>query len=360
LKIWQRYFIKELLKIFIFFIISFYSLYILIDFSSHAGTFHHHHIKIRFSEIALYYLGDLVKRFDVLVPFALMIATVKTLSTLNTRNELVALMASGIKLKTLLRPFLLTGFLFVSLLYLNTEFLLPKSLNTLKQIEDARSSQKKKPHEQFSVEHLILEDGSTLIFQKYDSSQQIFSDVYWIRNLDDLYHFKSLKPDKDNRTSMGYFVEHFVRSPEGQIVHAASFPSLKIAGMHFDSARLLENLTSAEELSLSALQKKITTSMETQSEKHAQNLTVFYYKLAIPWLCLLAVILPAPFCVRISRQLPLFFIYAGCIFGLVSIYLIFDAALILGKRQAIEPFIAIGAPFSLFLGYFGFRYAMLK
>src|SRR5262245_5420866 len=86
--IWGRYFVKETLKVLILFIVCFYGLYVLIDFSSHATSYHHHHIRFRLSELTSYYLSDFVKRLDVLLPFALLISTIKTLCSLNVHNEL--------------------------------------------------------------------------------------------------------------------------------------------------------------------------------------------------------------------------------------------------------------------------------
>jgi len=45
---------------------------------------------------------------------------------------------------------------------------------------------------------------------------------------------------------------------------------------------------------------------EAQSEKEARSLSALHRKLATPWLCLLAVLAPAPFCMRFRDNSPLF------------------------------------------------------
>src|ERR1700722_2577297 len=85
--IWGRYFLSQMLKCFFLFIFCFYGLYMLIDFSSHATHFHHSHQAILWKEVGLYYLADFSKRVEVLIPFALLISTIKVLTSLNQHHE---------------------------------------------------------------------------------------------------------------------------------------------------------------------------------------------------------------------------------------------------------------------------------
>lgn len=354
MKIWERYFLRETLKSFFLFIFAFYGLYVLIDFSSHASSFHYNHIHFQWRELILYYLSEFGKRADILIPFALLVSTIRTLCQLNVHQELVALMASGVKLSTLMRPFILLGLLFTALIYLNTEFVVPKALKTIKQIDDTHKRLKNKSDELPSVQHIILEDGSTLIFQSYDSSQQLFHDVYWIRSIDSIAHIKYLSPYEDPPT--GRFVDILKRNGKGDLQSVASYPERKFPEIHFNKQTLFETLSASEEQPLSQLWKKLPQNNALQSEKESQHVSNFYYKIAIPWLCLFAVIGPAPFCIRFTRMLPIFFIYALSIFGLVAVYLFMDAALLLGKRQVIAPFVAIWTPFVLFGSLLGMRF----
>lgn len=355
--LWGRYFFKETLKVFILFIFCFYGLYILVDFSSHSTSFHHQ-VEFRWRELGMYYLCDFIKRAEVIIPFGIMIATIKTLCSLNIHNELVALMASGIKLKTLLKPFVLLGLFFVLLIYVNTEFLLPISLKHIKMIDASRSRQKNKTNILPSVQHVILENESLIIFQDYDSLKERFVDAYWVHSIDDIYRMKYLYPFMDK--PLGEYVDHLQRNAEGNLVLQDSHALKIFPEIHFNSRKLTETLTQPQDLSITALYEKLPALSKNLSEKEAQILSVFFYKITIPWLCLLAIIAPVPSCVRFSRQLPIFFIYTASIFGLVAFYLIMDAALILGSRQVMQPAVAIFVPFLLFFGFFSLRYLKLR
>lgn len=348
LKIWERYFLREFGKIFCLFLFCFYFLYVLIDYASNAGSFHHH-VQFQWKEIVLYYVCELAKRLEVLLPFALLLATIRTLCNFNIHNELIALMSGGFSLHTLMRPFLIIGIFCTGFIYLNTEYILPTALEELKHIHDSRSREKHKHQKRIGAQNLVLEDGTTLLFQTFDSSQKMFYDVYWIRSIDNIYRIKQLFP---NTTSTaipeGLYVEHLERNPQGELVRTESAEEKLFPEMHFNKATLFETITTAYEQSLSELWKKLPQQHHEMSEKAAQALAAFYFKLAMPWLCLFAIMAPIPSCVRSTRQLPVFAIYASSIFGLVAFYLVMDASLVLGERNTLPPSVAIWVPFGLF------------
>lgn len=352
--IWERYFAKETLKVFCLFLACFYTLYMLIDFSTQFSKFHRNHIQIRWTEIATYYGCDFIKRLDTLAPFALLIATIRSLTSFNTNNELVALLAGGIKLKTLLRPFLLLSLACVALVYANEEFLLPGALETIKKIEYERSLHKTKNSNIKGIQHVVLEDLSPMLFLEYDNAKGTLFDVYWIRSIDEVYRFKFLHPYQE--PPVGEFVDHFVRNSKGQFIQERSYAKRLFPEIRFNPSSLLDTLTQPEELSVSDLYHSLPSNRSSMSEKESESLTIFYYKLLIPWFCLLAFFIPTPYCVQFTRQLPVFMIYAGSLFGMVALYLIFDSAVVLGKRQALTPDLALGIPFSLFFSFFTVRY----
>lgn len=352
--VWERYFIGQLFKMFGLFIVCFYGLYVLIDFSNRLANFHHHHIIPSWMEVIRYYAGDFSLRLEVLIPFGILIATIKTVTALNMNNELVALLAGGIKLRTLLRPFIGFGLFFVALVYINEEFLLPEAADMVRHVEDSHRSKKIKKNYTPGVQHLILEDHSTFLFQNYDTSKNHFFDSYWLKGTDEVYRIKFLYPYSN--VPIGKYVDHFERDSNGNLVHTGFEETRLFPEIQFDKAALLETLTALEDMSLTKLRNKTVESKDTQSERLAQAQSVYLYKLAIPWLCLLAVIAPIPFCVTYSRHLPVFLIYAISIFGLVALYLILDAAMILSKRQLISPYLAVGGPMAAAYLFFGWRF----
>lgn len=353
-RIWERYFTKELLKTALFFILSFYGLYVLIDYANHSANFHRHQVQFQYQEVALYYASEFSERLGVLLPFALLIATIRTLCGLNTHNELVALLSSGVSLSKIMRPFIFVALVCTGLLYLNGEYLLPKAQRALQEIDSKRASLKKKAQQPLAAQSIVMSDGSRFIFHHFDEIQQQFLDVYWIRNASDLYRIKTLQIG--TAVPEGKFIDHFVRNKHDELVTERSFESRSFPEMHFNQQTLFETVESLDELPLAELWDKLPAPSKELTEREAKLLSLFYQKLFLPWLCLLAVIGPAPFCLQITRHLPIFFIYAGSIFGFMTTYLIMNAALLLGERQTLSPFVAVGWPFCLIFLYLGGRF----
>lgn len=357
-KIWERYFLKEILKTFILFLGCFYGLYALIDYTNHARSFHQSHGWAHLQAFCLYYGCEFVVRSEVLVPFAILLGTIRTLCKLNNNNELVAMMASGIKVSRLLRPFLLLGLFFTALMYFNIEYFVPLAAKEQKYLDDAHSKKKNLRSSDLSVEHVILEDKSTLLFQHFDSVRDLFFDAYWVRSIDEIYKIKYLYPYAS--PPIGYYVDHLIRNEQGEIVVENSEALRRLPELKFDAKRLIDSLTQPENTSLTKLWEQLPEDYVAQSEKEARVLSTFHRKLALPWLCLLAVVAPAPFCLRFSRQFPTFMVYASSLFGLIAVYIVLDAVHVLGRRQLVDPLYALWTPLMLFFLIFGWRYVRLR
>lgn len=353
--IWERYFLKEVIKFFSFFLGCFYGLYVLIDYASHTSALASHHIQIGWQEIGKYYLFIFASRAEILIPLAFLVALIKTLCQLNVHYELVAFMASGIKLRTLLRPFASIALLLTLLLFINEQFWMPTALKRLRRIEDGTKHQKHRHLLSMAVRHLILEDGTVFIYQSYDSALERFFDAYWIRSIDDVYRMKYLSPYGE--VPIGYFVDRLIRQPNGVFTTQASSEQMPIPDLHFNHEILLSALMEPDGLSLTELWEQLPSlSQEELPEKETKILTAFYWKLSIPWLSFIAFLAVTPFCLIFSRQLPIFFIYVCGIFGLLALYLLLDAAQVIAKRQVLAAEWALGLPFLVISAFCGWRF----
>lgn len=344
--IWERYFLREILKCFSLFLLCFYGLYLLIDYAGHVSILIGGRFFTYWKELAFYYGYEFIKRIDLLIPLGVLIATIKTLCSLNKNNELLALMAGQIPLRRLLRPFIFVGLFFTLLIYLNEQFLFPKASLSTKWADELHKREKyRKKEAPPAVQSLYLKDNSILLFHSYDPSQEAFLGVYWIRSFDEIYRMKSLYPYlaqpegeqviKLNRGETGRFV-----ATENYLIKA--FPEINI-----EPSQLNEVALSVEDFSLTELWYKFPHSQQL-SEKEATILATLYHRLAMPWLSFLVVIGVIPFCIIHKRQSHSFFIYVISIFALISFYLFLDAAFILGKRQIFSPLMAVLVPFSCF------------
>lgn len=347
--IWEYHFLRQFVRVFFLFLSCFYGLYILIDYASRASTLSFHYLHLSWYETVRYYLFVFASRAELLLPVALLIAFVHTVCMLNSRGELTALRAAGFSLQYLMRPFLIMGLFCTILVYANEQFFLPHALRKLRQIEGGSKHQHKHLEEPFIAHHLFLRDGSLLIFQSYDSTQASFFDVYWVQSVDSIYRVKSLS--LAGSTPVGYFVDHLMRQPNGELLQEEAYRKFDFPEMLLDVEEWQPSTLEPEVFSLLELAREMPNITASQlNDKDSKMLVAFYWKLIIPWLCLLAIMAPAPFCVLFSRQMPLFLLYACSLFALIAFYMAMDALQIIAKRQLVAPVWAICYPFSMVFG----------
>ena len=354
IKIWQRYFLVGILKTFFLFLLCFFILYALVDYSMHMQEIMKNK-RISIGDLAIYYGMLFSKRCDLLLPLSLLIASVKVLTSLNHRNELLALQTSGIAIHRLTRPFFFVGLICVGLSYSNFEILAPKSLNYIDHFEKKYLKKKSARKVKKQAVHVLpLEDGTRLLYQKYDAENKEFFDLFWILSIDEIYHTKTLKVTDSGL--IGNFVDHLIRSEEGEIKKIASYPTyfFKDLNLNFD---LQDHLSiPMENRSISDL---ITITLNKTSLLYENRATVhthLYFKLFMPWLPVLVLISVVPFCIPSVRFLPTFLIFSVTIFGYITFFTVMDGCVILGETQVIPPFWAIFTLPITFFAIFGVRF----
>jgi lipopolysaccharide export system permease protein len=355
-KIWQRYLFKELIKVFILFLAGFFLLYAIIDYSTHMQDF----IKdkrIQLSDVLLYYSYQFVKRSDLLLPLALLVAAIKVLTTFNASRELVALQVSGLKTKKIFQPLFLLASLCCLFNFACEEWILPQSLNYLDKFREAhfRHSFKGKRKDPFFVLH--LKDNSKLVYQEYDAEKNAFFDVFWIRSFDDIWRIKFLKADP--KDPIGEFADHLIRNSEGFLEKKESFDRCLMPSLKWQTNLPRKGMIPIENRKISQLYRLLFTNESTTEYQAGEIATQLAFKLAIPLLPLLVIVGVTPFCVRYSRSTPTFMLYAIGIFSFIALFTMMDAFVILGENQTLPPFIAVFIPMLCSTALFGWKYIKL-
>lgn len=351
--IWERYFFKEILKVFALFLGLFYFLYAVMDYSTHMQDFTKD-AKLQLSDIGLYYFYQFIKRASLLIPLGLMIASIKVLCTLNTRRELLALQASGISLKRLLRPFFAIAIACTLLNYLSTEFLLPRSLNYADEFHHSHFHRPEKLKKE-PIHVIHLKDHSKLVYQIYDSHKTSFFDVIWLISSNEIWQMKYLKADA--KDPVGYFVDHLKRNKEGVFEKLESYDTYRFETLKWNQAMANKRPIPVENRSLSELFRLLFQKKSTTSYDKPEIFTQFLFKAILPLLSLLVIVATTPFCIRYSRSTQTFFIYAISLFGFVSFFTLMNGAVILGENQTASPLWTILFPFFACSAAFGWKFS---
>ncbi|HSX12113.1 MAG TPA: LptF/LptG family permease [Rhabdochlamydiaceae bacterium] len=355
MKLWQRYFLREFFKIFFLFLFCFYFLYVAIDYCLHIQDFVQDK-ELQFSKICLYYLFQFVKRADLLIPLALLISTIKVLFGFNHYLELLAFQIGGIELRKFMRPLLLVALFFSFFNLVLEEYVLPRSLNAIDRFYDAHlrhhHTVRKEP-----LHVLHLNDHSKLVYQFYDSAKQSFFDVIWIRNSADIWRMKYLSADPQN--PLGQYVDHLVRNKDGFFEKRESSKEYLLKELKWQRDIPRKGLVPFENRSLSELSKQLFGSQHLTRYETAEIQTQLFFKIVMPFLCLLIVIAIAPACIQYSRNGSPFFLYTIALFSFIAFYVFMDAAVILAENRALPPFWTLFTPFFIAFSFFGYKFVRI-
>lgn len=304
---------------FSFLLFSFFFLYTLVDFSVHgirflsaeSSTFH---------RVLLYYWDTFSIHLDLFFTLAFLFTTLKVLYDCNHHQEFTALQMAGISKKKLFSPFVIFASLLSGLSYVNAEYFAPAALQTS---ESFRKEHRPKKIKTALLHSAVLADGSELVYQSFNQNE--LSDVFWIRNLDDIWHMKTVQLGS---VPLGLNVDHFKRNEKLEKVESYPF--------------------------------KEFPELDLESKVESTNPSLFLYKLVTPLMPFLLLFAVGPLCMKFSRKKHLFLTAAGAIFGLITAKVILDGMLILGENQVLSPSMAILGPFTAMFSFSLFSFVRMR
>jgi len=106
-RIHDKYLLKSFLRVFLFAVVAFVIIYVTVNIFEEIDNFIDHDAKVVY--IARYYLYSLPFVLTYVIPVSLLLGTVFSMGVLARRNELTALLASGVSLTRIARPIFVTS-----------------------------------------------------------------------------------------------------------------------------------------------------------------------------------------------------------------------------------------------------------
>jgi lipopolysaccharide export system permease protein len=277
------------------------------------------------------------------LPLALLVATIKVLTSLNIKHEWMVLQVTGLRTRRLLRPFFVMA-IFCSLFnWANFQYLLPTSLHAIEQFHVKNFKHSHRAQRQELMHILKLKDRSKLLYQSYDAQKEGFFDVLWIRSVDDIWRIKFLNADPAK--PIGHYVDHLTRNKEGFLEKKDSYEHCLLTDLKWDLKAMGDGIIPFENLSIKALWKQLGQKSPATQYETPKILSQLFFKLATPFSLLIVVIAVIPWCISFSRYLNTFIIYAAGLFGLLAFYMLLDTVVILGEHNVVHPAFAVLSPF---------------
>lgn len=132
-KILDYYIIKKLISTFFTVMISFITIFVLIDIIDHIDKFIDKDLSSK--EVLKYYFYTIPSIISIAIPMSLLISTIFTLGSLQKNNEVTAFKASGISIFRIASPILTIGTIFCFILFYFDNTIVANSLQKRYQID---------------------------------------------------------------------------------------------------------------------------------------------------------------------------------------------------------------------------------
>lgn len=343
--VFNKWCYKEIIKAMFFCLASFYLLYILIDYSSRISSYQA--IRFEWMMLAEYYGLIFIRRLDVLLPFALLIATASTLQTIWQLHGWVPLLLGGKSIRRLMFPFYTVAVLASIFLLYNEQTLIPLAMKRLNHLESLYFHKGEGISELNTRSILRLKDGQVLFFDAFDAKSETLFDVWYLPTWNEIWHMEKL--DISQKVPLGTTIDHFEKE-ELSITNKGFFETKDFEGMHVGWQDLLESAIDPLNLSISDLFLHLKNDYLSPQER-AEFTATFLKKILYPMLAILAVLAIVPYFVTFKREASFFLYYLGAVLAFIGFYLLVSSLYVIAAANVFSPYLALVLPFSALLGF---------
>lgn len=347
--IWFRYFFKRHLKLFLGCLFLLFMLFVLTDLMGHIKD-----ILDRRSDKGMwvqYYLALFSIRFDTLVPFSILISSTLLLTSISKKNEMIPLLNAGLALSRQIRPFFSVVILAMIAMWSNAQWFFPAAIRTYDYIKETDFGKEKPSVVTIKkMGTIYLRDSSKLFFQHADFAKKKLFDVFWMPNQNTILHIEELSY-LNEASPEGLLIDIVERNSENiasktETMIKSSLPQIKLTEEDVQMAT-----HPAKHLSIGELLKLTYRMIHSSSEQATETVITLLLKLLNPLTCLLALIVPIPYCLSFQRNkhpvLFLFFFLAA----LFIFHLTIQTSTILARIPGTPTLLFLALPWAL-AGFF--------
>lgn len=353
MKLLDRYLLRALLLPLAYCLAAFIMIYVVYDLFDHMPDFIEAGTAL--ASVVRYYLYLIPSVLILIVPIALLLAVLYSLSQLTKNNELTAMRASGVSLYRLLIPFTLVGLAFsIGVLFVNervgpqSAFWCHQFLNAEKNKEDVSAHVKEGQPLVNELEHrhwwadrfntMTYEmegvelrqerpDGSYEV--KYEAERALWLNGEWWFHDVEVQQYDEYSDPIGSPKSLPYVVIDFVSETPSDFLNAIKY------NQDFMSARKIAAF--------------IRTRPHIGPDTEARYRSDFHYRLAMPWTCFVVTLLGIPLGSTTGRKGAFFGVFLS-ISMFFAYYVMITYCLALGKNGTLSPWLAGWLPNLTFAG----------
>ena len=353
MQILDRYILVRVLQPFLYCVLGFVSIWLVFDLSENAPTFLEN--KAPVLRVVEFYLLRVPEIILMSLPVGLLLAILYTFTQMSRRNELISILGAGRSVLRLLAPLILLGLLLTAFATALNYSAAPHAGAVKKDILQEVASTKD-PDKQAIRGHLFRnrEEKRFWHIGRLNPSLERLASVMIIQEdatgrLQRNYYAQNATYDHATRTwrlDKGKVVDF---TPEGDVAEQRWFEILRLRNFSETPWRISSSVLDANFLSVPELREYLTNNAHFTAARLAPYRTQLAYRWALPWGCLLAVLIAAPLGIIYSRRGLMGSITMAI---LLFFFLVLSSSifLALGKGHRIDPVLAAWGPVVLFGG----------
>ncbi|MEY2537521.1 MAG: lipopolysaccharide export system permease protein [Verrucomicrobiota bacterium] len=303
MKLLDRYVLRNFLQAYVYCIIGFVSIWLIFDVSDNISSFIDQNLGV--IRVAQYYLTQVPQVFVILLPVSLLLALLFCLGRMSRANEIVSMLTAGVSVPRVLLPLMIIGLLTTwgstALNYrlaphadlARKNFLASERVRRESQIEGQifrnRTNHRTWFIQSFRRGHNTFENVQVL---QQDTQDNIVTNYLATRAF---YRPETRSWDLETVKIVTY-------DSQGNITHEEIKPSLTMTRWSETPYRLTSANVRAEYLSVPELREYLKFNADFPSTLLAPFQTHLQYRLALPWTCLVVVLMAAPLGIGFSRR----------------------------------------------------------
>jgi lipopolysaccharide export system permease protein len=355
MRLLDRYLLRELLMPFSLCLSGFIILYTMVDWAFNRDDFQEH--ALRAGDIFEYYAVKMPGFLVLLLPIALLLALLYTLSHHARYNEITAIRAAGVSIWRLALPYMIVGLTATASIFAMNEFLVSKSEERADRIMSRYQTQKNVPDRTLiqNFGFTNARDNRKWRAGTYNLNTSEMTDITIIWTAKDKSE-RWLYAERGRPVEPGWVfsnVREYYKSPATNSQLVPTILTNTLAMPEFSETR--ESLQSEVKISerLRKLQKGKISRGEIPIREILEYLrfhpnmvpgdrswlhTVLHGRLASPWKCIVVVLIALPFGAASGRR-NVFVGVASSIFICLAFHFTSEFSLALGSGGYIEPWI---------------------
>jgi lipopolysaccharide export system permease protein len=364
MKIIDRYILKQYLVPFGYILGTFSLLYIILDLFDRFSDFVA--VKADALDILLYYgyflfkVNGFVPFLVMVLPIAMLLATLYTLTLFARHNELTAMCASGVSLRRLMVPLMVVGLLASLFGAVVQETIGPVATRWIANY--TKQVLKRSSDSSFVVRDYLYHSGTAnrqwLIKELDQRTPTVLKGVKVTHERPDRSLVREITADRAEWMDGSWWF-YGVRQrdyneksdPVGAQTEVLDKP-IEMTDYDEQPDDFINELKDVDFLSTADMVRSIQKRPDVSGRWLAKRLTDINSRVAMPWSCLVLILLGLPAALGGGRQSAMRSVAFGVV-ALFAFYVLIQMGMILGKRELISPWLAGWLPNLTFLGIGG-------